>query len=336
MDDHPHSPPAERVVDSVARNAWGEALDALGAALEAPAEKRKATVRALRTLVEDDPAAVGEAATAVAQFLGDEEQSVRLTTAKLFVELAEAEPSVVVPVVPSLADRLSDDEEFYFVRARCAEALGYVALDRPDAVADPETLADFRVGLSFEKPEVTEKLAKGLEYVAVGDPSRLRHHVSALAEHLDDENELVRYHLCTALVAVGCEHPTRLAPAVKPLRERLGDEDPYVRGRAAEALGLLGASESDAELVSDIGRVEHGADDPPTFLTDRLAFLREQIDPDTPGERREGVGTVRSVRDGTGDVVEAMNAPVDDACPHCGLGLPEGGPPACPQCGAPR
>ena len=36
------------------------------------------------------------------------------------------------------------------MRARSAEALGYVALEHPDAVDDPEILADFRIGLSFD------------------------------------------------------------------------------------------------------------------------------------------------------------------------------------------
>jgi HEAT repeat protein len=72
--------------------------------------------------------------------LKDDERSVRLTTAKLFVAAAEADPDAVVPMVPALADRLADDEEFYYVRARSAEALGYVALEHPDIVASPEML----------------------------------------------------------------------------------------------------------------------------------------------------------------------------------------------------
>jgi HEAT repeat protein len=160
-------------------------------------------------------------------FLDDAERAVRLTTAKLFVALAEEEPDAVVQVVPSLANRLANGEEFYYVRARCAEALGYVALEHPEVVSDPEILADFRIGLSFDEPEVKEKLAKALEYVALADPSRLRHQVPSLAEHLDDEDELVRYHPCTTLVAVGSEHPAKLVEAQVALGERLDDENPY-------------------------------------------------------------------------------------------------------------
>lgn len=35
--------------------------------------------------------------------------------------------------------------------------------------------------------------------------------VDLLAEHLDDDNELVQCHLCTALVVVGCEYQEKLA-----------------------------------------------------------------------------------------------------------------------------
>jgi hypothetical protein len=242
----------------------------------------------------------------------------------------------VVPAVPSLADRLADDDEFYYVRARCAEALGYVAVDAPEAVTGPETLADLRIGLAFDEPEVREKLAKALAHVALGDPSRLRHRVASLADHLDDENELVRYHLCTALVVVGCAHPAKLAEAAEPLSERLADENPYVQGRAAEALGLLAASETGIEGAPPLGDVAGEHEESPTFLTDRLAFCRRQGAPEQSGEAPDGVGTIESIREATEEVVEAMTAPDGSACPHCGLDLPESGPPMCPRCGAPR
>ncbi|ESP89743.1 HEAT repeat domain-containing protein [Candidatus Halobonum tyrrellensis] len=171
-------------------------------------------------------------------------------TAKLFVTLAQSEPLVVLPAVDDLAGRLADEDEFYYVRARCPEALGYVAVKAPETVTDPDTLADLRIGLEFDEPEVKEKLAKALAYVALGDASRLRHQVSSLAEHLDDDSELVRYHLCTTLVVVGCEHAAKLTSAPEALRERLGDENPYVQGRAAEALGLLAGT--DEGVKSDL------------------------------------------------------------------------------------
>jgi HEAT repeat protein len=235
-----------------------------------------------------------------------------------------------------LADRLADEDEFYYVRARCAEALGYVAVEAPEAVTDPETLADLRIGLEFDEPEVKEKLAKALAYVALGDPSRLRHQIDSLAEYLDDDNELVRYHLCTSLVVIGCEYPERLAEAVEPLQKRLGDENPYVQGRAAEGLGLLAGSETDVESNPDFDGVTSDDDDQPTFLTDRLAFCRRQLATDQSGRVPTGVGTIDSIRDGMDAVVEEMNAPDGDACPHCRLDLPESGPPMCPRCGAPR
>jgi hypothetical protein len=256
-----------------------------------------------------------------------------LTTAKLFVTLARSAPGVARPAVDALADRLADEAEFYYVRARCAEALGYVAVDSPEHVTDPETLADLRVGLAFDEPEVRRKLAKALAHVALGDPSRLRHQVSSLADHLDDDEELVRYHLCTALVVIGCAHPEALAEAAAPLRARLEDANPYVRGRAAEALGLLAASEAGLAPEPDLDAAGTG---PPAFLTDRLAFCRRQLAADGSAAARDGVGTVASVRDGTADVVEEMTTPDGATCPHCGLALPADGPPMCPRCGSPR
>ncbi|KZX49087.1 MULTISPECIES: HEAT repeat domain-containing protein [Haloarcula] len=196
-----------------------------------------------------------------------EDRAVRLTTTKLSVTLVQSEPAAVLPAVDVLADRLADDELVYYVRARSAEALGYVAVDSPKEVTDPETVADLRIGLEFDEPKVKEKLAKALVHVALGNPHRLRHQVASLAGHLNDKNELVRYHLCTGLVVVGCEY-LGMTAAAEPLQERLGDENPYVQGRAAEALRLLAASEtsvgSEFDLEGDAGTQE----DPPTFLTD--------------------------------------------------------------------
>jgi hypothetical protein len=336
MDPSTHTP-ADRVVDALERGVPAEATDALETARAAPAEERKETLRALRTLAEDRPATVAAVGSSLVPFLRDEERSVRLTTAKLFVALAEATPESVVPVVPSLADRLADPDEFYYVRARSAEALGYVALERPTAVDDPEILADLRVGLSFDEPEVTEKLAKALECVALGDPARLRHQVSSLAAHLDDEDALVRYHLVTALVAIGCERPARLADATDALRERLRDESPYVRGRAAEGLAVLARADATAVPTVDLDGVESAGDDPPSFLTDRVRLARHVLQGEDPlGDVPEGVGTLDSVRSGTASVVEEMTSPDGDGtCPHCGLALPAEGPPFCPRCGAP-
>jgi len=306
-------------------------LDRLGAA---DAETRKRALRAVRNAAEEPTRPFGSLAGPLSTFLTDEDRAVRLTTAKLFVTLAQSDPAAVLPAVDALAERLADDEEFYYVRARCAEALGYVAVDSPGEVTDPGTVADLRIGLSFDEPEVKEKLAKTLAYVALGDPSRLRHQVDSLAEHLDDD-ELVRYHLCTALVVVGCEHPANLGEAAEPLQRRLGDANPYVRGRAVEALGLLAASEAGIGSEPDPDGIENG-DDPPTFLTDRLAFYRRQVATERSAEPSDEVGTIASVRSETDGVVQEINSSDDGACPHCGLGLPESGPPMCPRCGAPR
>lgn len=308
-------------------------LDQVGAA---DAETRKRSLRAVRDVAEEQSRSFNGLASPLSTFLTDDDRAVRLTTAKLFVTLSRVEPAAVLPAVDALAERLADDEEFYYVRARSAEALGYVAADSPEDVTDPETLADLRIGLEFDEPEVKEKLAKALAYVALGDPGRLSHQVDSLAEHLDDDNELVRYHLCTSLVVVGCEYPEKLSGAAEPLRERLGDENPYVQGRAAEALALLAASETGVGSGFDPDDAAGAHEDPPTFLTDRLSFCRWQLASDKSADAPEGIGTIESIRDGTDAIIEDMNAPDGEACPHCGLDLPESGPPMCPRCGAPR
>jgi HEAT repeat protein len=329
-------PPPDRLLDLLDEGTREEAvacLDQLGAT---DPETRKRVLRTVRDVATERPRSVEELIDPLSAFLTDEDRAVRLTTAKLFVTLAQSEPETVLPVVDALADRLADDEEFYYVRARSAEALGYVGLDHPEAVSDPEILADFRIGLSFDEPEVKEKLAKALKCVALGNPRRLRHQVESLAEHLDDDTELVRYRLCTALVVVGCEYPDKLAESAEILQDRLDDTNPYVQGRAAEALGLLAGSEIGAVSAPDLNRVTSGDDDRPTFLTDRLSFYQGQSATEQSGGVPNGVGTIESIRDGTDAVVEEMNAPDGDACPHCGLDLPESGPPMCPRCGAPR
>jgi len=333
----PEQPPTPDRLTTLLKEAPHEeavaCLDQLGAA---DAETRKRALRAVRNSIEDSPGSLEELASPLAAFLIDEDRAVRLTTAKLFVTLATSEPAAVLPAVDALADRLADDEEFYYVRARCAEALGYVAVDSPEDVTDPETLADLRIGLKFDEPEVKEKLAKALAYVALGDPDRLRHQVDSLAEHLGDETDLVRYHLCTALVVVGCAYPGKLDDATATLRERLDDDNPYARGRAAEALGLLAGSDVVTEWRSDIlaGAVED--DDAPSFLTDRVRFCRRQLSGEQSGAAPDGVATVESVRAGTDDVVAEMTTSDGGECPHCGFAVAESGPPMCPRCGAPR
>jgi len=68
---------------------------------ESDAGMRKATLRTLRQFAERQPAALEPILTTLALFLTDEERSIRLTTAKLFVVVAEAEPDAVESVVSS-------------------------------------------------------------------------------------------------------------------------------------------------------------------------------------------------------------------------------------------
>jgi len=67
-----------------------------------------------------------------------------------------------------------------------------------------------------------------------------------------------------------------------------------------------------------------------------VQFCRRRLADEETGASPDGVATIESIRDGTDDVVEAMKTPDDGECPHCGLALPESGPPMCPRCGSPR
>ncbi len=328
MDDSNQSPSPDHLRELVEAGAVDEAVALLSRLESAAAESRKATLRTLRTVAEADPDAVTPLVSTVEPFLTDAERPVRLSTAKLCVTLAAADPEAVVDSVPELADRLADSEEFYYVRGRAAEAIGYVAVEHSE-ILTPEILADLRVGLSFDEPEVRRKLAKALAFVALGNPSRLRHHVDDLAAHLDSEDELLRYHLATALVAVGCEFPNALACAVDALSERTDDPNPYVRGRSAEALGLVVRTGVDVPRPDDWGVDAVESEVAVDFLEPRVRFAVEDESP------ADGIANTELIRDRNDEIVEAITTPDGDECPHCGLAVPSGGPPICPRCGRP-
>ncbi|QCC52044.1 HEAT repeat domain-containing protein [Halapricum salinum] len=334
MGDSSATDPFDHILDLLGDDSPEAANERVATLQSQPADDRKAAIRSLQSVAEDRPTFLGPIAPAIAEFLDDEERSVRLGTAKLLVAIAEADSAAVKPVVPPLADRLADDEAFYYVRARAAEALGYVAVEYPDAVTAPEILADLRIGLEFDEPETREKLAKALEHVALGDPSRLRHQVDRLGDHLDDEPELVRYHLTTALVVIGTAHPEALSPAEHPLRERLDDEVSQIRGRAASALGLLAAADGTVEDGSLREKLQSLADAATAFEAERARFALGVLGSESGTARV--VPTIDETYDGTADAVADIRAPDDDGqCPHCGLEFPENGPPMCPRCGGP-
>ncbi|MBV0903551.1 HEAT repeat domain-containing protein [Haloarcula salina] len=344
MEDTDDPTVADRLVELLERGDHEAAAERVTDLETAATDERKAALRSLRTLADSTPEAVAPLVEPLTASLTDEERAVRLSTAKLFVAVAERAPDAVVPAVSALASRLGDDEEFYYVRARAAEALGYVAVERSAEVASPEVLADLRVGLALDEPEVREKLAKALECVALGDPARLRHRVSDLAQHLTDDRELVRYHLTTALVAVGCEHPDRLRDARDEISERLDDESASVRGRAAEALGLAARADS-AETVAVDSLPD--PDDADPFVAERVRFAARagadapvpdgEIATETDADSGPRVGTLASIRETTEEAATAIASGGGEAeCRHCGLGLPTDGPPLCPRCGAPR
>lgn len=339
MGDASDPPPSDDVVDRLERGDIEAATASLDELRAADAEVRTEAIRSLQGLAEEAPEAFGPITSALALFLEDEQRSIRLSTAKLFVAVARAAPEAALGAADALAARLADDEEFYYVRARSAEAIGYLALEFPEEVVSPDVLADLRVGLEFDEPEVREKLAKALAHVAVASPDRLRHHVPTLADHLDDDSEEIRYHLATALLAVGCREPEAVADALEELSARLDDDSPYVRGRAAEALGLLARADTSAtipesELVTMVEADGDGDDE--AFAADRVRFALAGVEGAGSGAFDEGIGSLTAVRERMGETLEAMRRIDESTCPQCGLELLEGGPPMCPDCGAPR
>ncbi|WP_423746321.1 HEAT repeat domain-containing protein (plasmid) [Haladaptatus sp. SPP-AMP-3] len=338
MDESSHRPSAERLAELLDSGEHDDAIACLERFETAPTEERKAALDVLRRVESESPGVVGPLLPALSPFVTDGERSIRLTTAKLFVAVAERDPDAVVPVLPILTDRLADDDELYFVRARAAEALGNVALDHPDAVASPEVVAELQIGLSFDEPEVKEKLAKALADIALGDPDRLDHRVPNLAEHLDDGDELVRYYLCTAVAAVGCVSPRALGAEADALAARLNDENDHVRGRAAEAVGLLVRVDEGSSVPAEaMERLRERREDESSFVRDRARFALDAIG---GGERESGddggEGTLSGLRATTDEAVEEMTAEDGTGvCPSCGHSLPDVGPPMCPRCGSP-
>ncbi|NLV15293.1 HEAT repeat domain-containing protein [Haloarcula argentinensis] len=333
MYDQPGTPQNSEIVTLLEQGEEADALTALERLSTAGAADQQACLRSLKAAADDQPELFDGVLTSLTEFLQNSERPTRLTTAKLFVTVSKNTPDSVVPVVPTLAERLADESEFYYVRARCAEALGYVAVDHPDAVVSPEVVADLRIGLEFDKPEVTEKLAKALAHVALGSPDRLRYQVDSLAEHLQADSELVRYHLSTALVVIGSACPERLTDAREALVSCLEDESRYVRGRAAEALGLLAGTDSmEAFPQAHLERLAMDEE----FVAERAQFALSQYRGAEPAEGFAGIAARDAIRTQTADIVSEIRTPEGDGrCPHCGLSLPESGPPLCPGCGTP-
>lgn len=320
-----------------------KAASALNARRDAAPEERKRALRRLRAVADGNPELLVPLVDGVAAFLTDETRPIRLAAVKLLAAVAAEDPASVLRVCPAVADRLADDEELSFVRARAAETVGAVAVEHPEEAATPAVLADLTIGLAFDEPEVRTELARALERIAVGDPSRLAHRVETVADHLDDDEELVRYHLLTAILAVACARPERVDPVRSLVVDRLDDESPYVRGRAAELLGVLGPNRSDDDDPPALSPSADAEADGYRFEAARTGFTRVRLagcgvdrNDDAPESSfgPDSLGTVDGVRSTSEAVVEAIRRTDERPCPHCGGDLPDGAP-VCPSCGSP-
>lgn len=94
-------------VDEALERDDGEEVAALVSDLPSTAvEVRRTCLRSLKAAVADDSSLVKPALPACKAFLEDDEHSVRLMTAKLFVVAAQTDPNAVIPMVPVLVERL--------------------------------------------------------------------------------------------------------------------------------------------------------------------------------------------------------------------------------------
>lgn len=303
-------PPDRDVTDTDALLAAArEGPDRLAAALPDDPDDRADFLRAVRTRAEADPTAVADALPGLAALFDDDVDAVRLLTAKTFLAVVEADPESV----PTDPLRAALDDEFYYVRARAAQALGRVA--RGTGEADPTLVARLLNGLSLEREESRERYAGALADVAIGAPDAVRTVSADLADSLDDDGVRVRYHLATALAALAVAHPGRVEAVADRLRERLDDEDPHVAGRAAEALGYAGVACDPS--ASD----EDGDDAAHAFAADRAGFARDA----DSATREELVAELRAAHDSVAERVGVPDEP--DGPPGLPPGMGPGGGP---------
>jgi hypothetical protein len=277
--------------------------EAFADALSDDGDERHDLAREFRERAETDPAAVADALPGLVPLLGDDRDPVRLLAAKTYLGVAEADPGAV-PTGP-LEDAL--DDEFYYVRARAVQALGRVARARGEV--DPALLARLLNGLDFEREESRERYAGALADCALADAAALRTLVPDIADALDDDSAVVRYHLTTALAAVARLEPDRVAGVADALEPLLGDAEPYVAGRAAEVLGYAGvAVDGDAVAVAE-DDADGDADD------EALAFRDERVAVATGDTEGRDLPAVAEGHDAAAAAVATPDDPVDPALP---------------------
>jgi len=255
--------------------------------------------------------------------LSDPERSVRLTAVKAVVDIASESPGEVRPLAERLDDLLYD--EFYFVRGRSAEAVGYLVHEYPGAEGVPPTVAvTLFDALSLDEPEVRRKVAKAISMVACSRPEDVLPNAEEVLDHADDSDPVVRYHLLTTLVALALRSPSEMEPHASDVEPFLEDENPYVRGRAVEFLGLVGSGVPD-DLES---RDEHRTDEAKKFERLRVEWA---LDGDEDDE-----DVVESLHAETDEKVRGVEREASDTtlCPNCGEPVPD--TPTCPRCGAPH
>jgi hypothetical protein len=309
---HHAIPPRPHMDPDPLLDAAHDGPDAFAAACPDDGDARHELATALRDRAEADPAAIADALAGLAPLLEDNRDSTRLLAAKTHVAVAEHDPAAV-PTDPLEA---ALDDEFYYVRARAVQALGRVA--RARGAVDPSLLARLLNGLAFERAESRERYAGALADCALADPAALRTLVPDIADALDDDSAVVRYHLTTTLAGVAQLEPERVAGVAEALQARLTDDDPYVVGRAAEALGHAGVAVGE-ETVAD------GEDDADGDATEALAFRDDRVAV-TVGDAAPS--DLPPVAEGHSDAAEAVAAPDEMGDPTLPPGHPDalGGP----------
>lgn len=284
---------------------------------DAKPEDRKHCARVLR---DESDTGVG-AVPVIDTLLSDPERSVRLTAVKAVVDIASESPGAVKPLAEKLDDLLYD--EFYFVRGRSAEAVGYIVHEYPDAEGIPSTVGiTLFDALSLDESEVRRKVAKAISMVACSRPEDVLPNAKEVFDHADDDDAVVRYHLLTTLVALALRSPSEMEPHASDVEPFLEDENPYVRGRAVEFLGLV-----DPDVLGDLEsrEYEHRTDEAEEFESLRVEWAFD-----------DDGNLVESLHAETDEKVRGVEREASDAtlCPNCGEPVPD--TPTCPRCGAPH
>lgn len=155
--------------------------------------------------------------------------AVRRTAAEALYDVASTEPARVAESEAVSALVAALDDENPLVRERAAMALASVA-EECDALAPvADSLADH---LDDEYDVVTDYLAYALQCIAARTPETVVDVVPELCPVLSAEMKSTRYHVISTLVAVTDSDPDAVRPAIEPLLDVVDSRDSATEARS--------------------------------------------------------------------------------------------------------